>query len=376
MTWSAFHVESEHLAAQAELAAKSGDGERARALYRRAAEAEVRALSELDTSKTRTLGITAVSAVALWYKAQDFHAAEHIAYTWLATALLPPFAADQLRQLLQTMWNEAILERAGVKFTGKEILFSVKGDKIVTGGAPLELIWRKIDEVRAFIFRTAEMLIEVPLRKRGPASTAVQKIFNPWLFQAAPGSYQFAVSLQEPPQGELFPNLLPSASLKVEKVASTFVDILKASVEDPEGALTDVVPDSDYRETFLKMTRNLAPTGVDFGKLEVRPGTAPGIRPVVLLPVAREAMNQTLKKQTAFKRKEGQKEAQLIGILRALHLDKDWIEVVIDGKTEHIRGAGDQLDDVLGPMVNRQVIVETFVTRAGRHRLRDIRPAE
>jgi hypothetical protein len=50
-------------------------------------------------------------------------------------------------------------------------------------------------------------------------------------------------------------------------------------------------------------------------------------------------------------------EVQIRGVLRAVHLEDDWIEVLSDGKMVHVDGAGDMLDDVLGPMVNKNVTV-------------------
>lgn len=77
MTWSVLHSESERLAQQAQLALRNGDPERARVLYAEAARAESQALAELDPRKTRTLGVTAVSAVSLWYKAEEYARAEN-----------------------------------------------------------------------------------------------------------------------------------------------------------------------------------------------------------------------------------------------------------------------------------------------------------
>ena len=71
MSWAIHHSQSEELASQAEVTLKKGDRESARDLYRRAAEAEERALEALDPSKTRTLGITVVSATSLWCKAEE-----------------------------------------------------------------------------------------------------------------------------------------------------------------------------------------------------------------------------------------------------------------------------------------------------------------
>jgi hypothetical protein len=66
MTWNELHIASETAAIEAEEAFRGGDTASARLLYQRAAESEEQALSVVDSSKMRTRGITAVSAVALW----------------------------------------------------------------------------------------------------------------------------------------------------------------------------------------------------------------------------------------------------------------------------------------------------------------------
>ena len=101
MTWADFHKKSEVLASEAEAARRDGDVGKAQTLYARAAEAESIALDQLDNSKTRTLGISAVSAAALRYKAKQYAEAQQLAYKWLGTGLLPKFAEEQLRALLQ-----------------------------------------------------------------------------------------------------------------------------------------------------------------------------------------------------------------------------------------------------------------------------------
>jgi hypothetical protein len=101
----------------------------------------------------------------------------------------------------------------------------VKGGQVVYGGAPLHLIVRKVEEVQAVFYRTAEMLLCLPLRTRGGPTMEVQSVFTPWLFQAPAGSYQFAVRVQEPLQTDLFPEARP----RVEKVASTFLSIVRAT---------------------------------------------------------------------------------------------------------------------------------------------------
>ena len=146
MSWDARHSESERLAALAEQAARLGDRARAEALYRDAASADTAALSALPDGKERTKGITAVSAVALWYKGRDLSKAEAAAHASLAHGGLPAFARRQLRDLLNLIWAATAAEEAGIKFVSGDVLVSVKGGQVIHGGAPLDLIVQKVED--------------------------------------------------------------------------------------------------------------------------------------------------------------------------------------------------------------------------------------
>ena len=106
MSWIEHHESSERLASQAEMAVRENRPDEALALYARAADAEERAVADLDRSQTRTLGISAVSAAALHYKAHQLARAEQTAIRWLGFDRLPAFARDQLRLLLRSMSSE------------------------------------------------------------------------------------------------------------------------------------------------------------------------------------------------------------------------------------------------------------------------------
>jgi hypothetical protein len=246
----------------------------------------------------------------------------------------------------------------------------VKGGIVVRGGAPLDLIVRKVEGIQALYYRTAEFLNELPHRKHGPASAEIQQICRPWLFQTPPGSYQFAVAVEEPRQGDLFPKKRPSST----DISTTFLRVLRASVDDPDGALAEIVPDPEYRGTFMKLARNLAPSGETFEQLEVR--NADGGRPINIEATTRKNISDSLRRQFPKPQPEESKEVTLIGILRAVHLDQDWIEVTVEGEHVHITGVGEAVDDVVGPMVNRQVVVQTLVKHGKHHTLIDIQGAE
>ena len=60
------------------------------------------------------------------------------------------------------------------------------------------------------------------------------------------------------------------------------------------------------------------------------------------------------------------------GAQRAVHLEKDWLEVVVDGKPVRVNGLEDAMDDEIGPMVNKKVKVTVIRNPKGIFRLRDI----
>ncbi|MBI5772265.1 MAG: hypothetical protein HZA89_00810 [Verrucomicrobia bacterium] len=376
MSWSVHHGESEKLANLAEVAFRAGRNDEAGDLYKRAADAELRALDSIGEEKPRTLGITAVSATSLFYKARAFQLAQATAYRYLSNPALPVFAVEQLRGLVQTMWAEETARVSGVEFTRDDVLVSVKGGEIVYGGAPLDLILTKVEEVRAMFYRTIEFIMNRPLRRRGAPPLDIQDLFRPWLFQAPPSSYQFAVRVQKPKQMELF----PGSEISVEEVTSKFLEIVESSVTDPDGALQRLVPDVEYRTTFIKLARNLAPTGKSFSSLEIRSRARTDKETILLEPVARKLLSDVLKKlKPSTPLPPEAREEKLVGVLRAVHLDEDWLEVTVqDDGEKHIRveKAGDAIDDVVGPMVNRRVTVEVTVTKSGKYHYRDIQSVE
>ena len=369
MSWAELHEKSEHLAAEAQDAVRKSP-EAAQKLYREAAKLEAEALAALSPAKMRTLGITAVSAVALWFKARSYAEAQQLAYQVLGRNTLPAFAIEQLQGMLQAIWSEEVRQTAGFKFSPGALLVSVSGGQSVVGGAPLDLIVSKVGGIQSLFFRTVEYLQKLPHRKHGSAPADVQSICRPWLFQAAQGSYQFAVAIEEVAQRPLFGAEVPS----VDEITGTFLGLLRDTAEDPGAALAERVPDREYRETFLKLTRALAPTGKDFSRLTVRrSSTDPD--PITLDSSSRRTIAEVIKRDFTKPRISGETEGALTGILRAVHLREDWLELTVNGRDVQVFEVGEAVDDVVGPLMNRAVVVQIVTQARGRIVFRDIEAA-
>lgn len=374
MSWITYHSQSEEYAIQAESALKKADKSGAEALYRLAAEAEEKALSALDASKTRTIGITAVSATSLWFKANEFQLAERLACNWIASGTLPEFAIEQLQNILKTIWNEQDFRQSGIEYIRGQLAISLAGGEIATGAAPLRLVNRKADEISNFFYRIIEMILGHGFRKHGPPSTDITDNFRPWIFQAPPGSYQFSIRLQKP---SMQLSLFPDKSPEVEEVTKKFMQILRTATQETWEELERIVDNYDYRIGFLRMSRNLAPTGRIFNSLEIKSTNDPDVFPIILFPDSRYKLNETLRYQRDAMSQDTHEE-QITGILRALHLDNDWLEISQDnGGLIRVDQTGDIIDDIVGPMVNQKVTVDVvFSNASGRYLYRDIQLEE
>ncbi len=163
--------------------------------------------------------------------------------------------------------------------------------------------------------------------------------------------------------------------LRPKEIANQFLGILRASIESPEDELPKVVPDADYRSTFLKLTRSLAPTptGERFTQLDIR--SADETRALTLVPATRTAVSAAIREIRTSSPAEPEAEETIRGVLRGLHLDKDWIEITVGEDHLKINQVGEAVDDVIGPMVNRSVVVR--VVKVGeRFHFRDIEADE
>jgi hypothetical protein len=354
MSWVDLHRQSETCASEASELARTGAPDRAVPRYHAAAELEERAFQQIDPSKRRTLAIIGVSAVSLWFKAGEYQRAEQLALRML-NGPIQAFAAEDLRILLQTIWTEGTKRMAGVPFLPGRVVVSVKGGDVVVGGAPLDLIVDKVQTIQAIFYRTVEYIRGMPHRLKGGPVPEVQEACRPWLFQEAPGSYQFSIAVQAPPQADFFRD-----DVEPRQIVSHFLDIVRATTEGGE-ALAGKVPDLQYRSTFLKLARNLAPTGRTFSQLEIK--AAGETKGVLLVPETRLEINRILRGAGGPARAPSPAETTISGVLRALHLDQDWLEVASDGKLVRVSGLKDAVDDVIGPMVNRSVIVRVVQSR-------------
>jgi hypothetical protein len=369
MDWLTLHKKSEALASRAHEHLRLAEHAHAEECFQLAAEAEQSALEMLDTSKTRTLGITAASAVSLWYKAKEFEKATLLAHQYLANAAIVGSPREQLDDLLQTLYNERDKQRLAGQFMPGAVTVAVRGGNVLRGAAPLELIVDKVKTLQSIFFRVVEWSEGRPLRRRGGPTKELASAFEPWLVQEAPSSFQFSVAVKVNRQQDMF----TPEQLEASDIAKKFLDVVTTLARDETGEASKLlVPDGEYRSTFRKLIRNLTPTAGAFESITITSKTREDAL-VVLNEQTRPILANVLKaEQPKADESSGESLAEFVGTLRALDLDKDWLKVDFEDRQLTVKGLPPAVDDIIGPMVNKTVLVKAVKSKNGDFKFVDI----
>lgn len=373
--WLKLHRLSESRSTEAHQHLREGNRALAEASFKQAAEAEELALAQLEPGKPKTLGITAVSTVSLYYKAREFEKALFLAYRCLGNATLLGSAREQLDDLVQTLYSEREKERLSGQFMPGAVTVAVKGQNILRGAAPLELIVNTVKTLQAIFFRLIEMQKGKALRQHGGPTKDISQMFEPWLVQEAPGSFQFSVAVKVSSQLDMF----SPENFEAGDIANKFLELVTTLANDETGELSKkIVPDADYRNAFRKLVRNLTPASDAFESITLSSKERPSAV-AVLDEAKRPVLNQAIKSESLQADvKAGEIFEEFTGVLRALDLDKDWLKVDVTktGKQAVVVGLAQALDDIIGPMVNKTVSVKVVKPKKGKLKFVDISLAE
>lgn len=371
MSWLEHHKRSEDFASEGDVLALRGDVERARERYRLAAEEERLALGDLDSGKFRTWSITAVSAASLYFMANDAVSAEQLAHFYLADERLLQFAQDDLKDLLQTIWDEQAKEREGTALVEGDIHVTLRGSRIFRGAAPLGLVEGSLKRMVALFMRVAEHELGMPYRSRGAAPKEITDDYQPWILQSSPGSFRFGVTLRGPTQLKmpLGAEIRPSPA----HVVTRALQIVDAGVTSPEGEFLELVR-REYRRGFLTLARDLSPSGAYHELVELHQ-TQSGRR-VPLSTSSRRSLTESIRRLDFASGGALDEPVTMEGTLRGVDLNNDWLRLDTDEGMRMVSKVGETVDDIIGPMVNRPVIVTAYEQANGSHLFVDIEPAE
>lgn len=362
------HRAAEEYMARAERAARLGSSEEAREFYALAARAEAAAYGSLPADRIRTRTVTAISAAALFARAGLANEGLSFAYQVLGTENLPTASVAEMEALVDDMRNQRTLSSLGLRAVTQQFEWVLRGGGVGAGIATLDVVGQKISQIEKLGVRVYEYVVHLPLRRKGPPDPSVESALRIMIGQPSAGSFRFGFRFATPDQQ--LPLFDPAGNADPGRVGQVFASVLEAiSEQDDEESLTETIPAEDYRETFLKLVRNLAPDGRQIAEIELR--EARDNRTVTrLVPSTRTSITRQIRRKAP----DSPHEVEVTDVLRGLDLNEGWILL---GRDEHtkIRLSEDlTIEDVIGPLVNHPVTV-SFRRSGQRSVAYDIQPA-
>ena len=330
----------------------------------RSALRDTTALASVPSGKTRTRSVLSVSVAFLLYKGAQIDEAERAIFRYLASEDLDTWAESQLRELLHVVADERLLMTTlGRRYSGESITVSLRGGEIGAGTGPLDLILEKASGFRSLLCRVAEWVGKYPLRHHGPPPKELQDLVEARVTEPAAGSYSLEIRLTEPIQPHLFePPRVPPNELS-ERLFNFLECLTAGTVKD----LEESVPEPDYRKALLQLTRNIVPGGKRIREIGIYRKKHDRLQSVCLTDALSPRIRETIPRQQPV----AETHTSYRGVLRAVHLDRNWLTLTVEDGT-HITcdTVPEMLDDVVGPMVNKQVLVTGALRQKhGRDRL-------
>ena len=367
MSWREHHRRSEEIASEADIAMRSGNVRHAQELYQRAAAEERLAITAIAPSKKRTFSVSAVAIASLYFQGQLLDEAERAACEFFASDRISAWGQQELRTLLVSIHALKETDPIYAEEHPGMLSVSLRGGDIERGGAPASLISGKLKTLIDMLYRTVEHLDRRPYRGKSTVPADLRSRYQPWMTQLAPGSFRFGVGLHSPIQTSFFADNARPA----QEISEELLLIVHGAANSSAQPIDELIPDPDYRLKFLRLSRDLAPTErAQFERLALRDPA--GYQPATLSRESRKEINRAIRVNIKEAASDGSESVPIIGTLRGLDLEHDWIKIVHQGKLVTIRQAGEAIDDIIGSMVNNEVRVEAVKSQSGVYHFRDI----
>jgi hypothetical protein len=305
-----FHRDAELLMGEADIAAAAGDGDRAAALRRDAANLESQAFLTTSVDRPRTRAALGVSSVALLRLGRDLDGAMRQAHRVLSAEGLMEDARLEVEMMLDEIRTEAL---ARLRPHPHGLQWALRGGRVGYGFARLETFDLKIQQIQALAWRAYELLGGVAFRTTQKPSNEIRAAMDLLVSQPVAGSFVFRIHVGD---RQL---TLDGLDIDPALVTETLSDVVRASAADDATAINDIVPDEAYRNQFLRLIRNLSPDGHEVGEIEVR-RIGDNRAPTILTPVTRQTIRRRIPRRPAD---HGQApEQEIRDVLRVIDLNR------------------------------------------------------
>lgn len=366
------HRRSEELAFDAERTERAGDVDTALATYAEAARLEETSALAIGADAARVRSLFAVSAVALWLRAQRWDHAARAGCAFLARPeTLTLEGCVEIQSLVERAWRALALERvigAGAAYVPLEVKLS--GGQVRTGLAPSTVVAERRDVLAPLLLRIAEWQGDRKYRKGGTsafassydfleapavASSYALRLYVTGGTQQVPGGTQHVPGGIAPsPHGPSSPHGPPSPI----DLVRLFSQLAEAAAEGPD-ALRRMVHDEDYAQAFLRSFRDMAPDGKTVGRVDLGAMVRGQISAVAaLMPETRVRLTEALQARAA-EAVVTQAPVQVDGVMKSVNLRgaEPKIGLETEAGVRIFRIAEGEHDDTIGPKLNRRVRV-------------------
>jgi hypothetical protein len=339
------HRRSEELAFLAERAERKGELAAALTHYAESARLEEESALDVPGDVPEVRELFAVSAVALWLRAERWSEAARAGCAFLGQPdKLTPDGAHAIQDLVDRAWRTAEVERAvGKDGTFVPVEATLSGGLVRQGLAPSTLVAERRDVLAPLLVRVAEWRSHKKYRRAGPSTLASS--YDIFEAPAIGGSYSLRLyvgaTAQQGNDGAASPM----------DVVEHFLALAEAVAVGPE-ELRRIVEDDAYAKVFLRGFRDLAPDGRSVARVELGSMVRGRVtHAAALTQETRERLTISLRRQ------DEEKPVSLDGVLKSVNLRGDVPRIGVDTETgmRVFRIAKGEHDDTIGPKLNRRV---------------------
>jgi len=225
------------------------------------------------------------------------------------------------------------------------------------GVIPANLFLTRFNQIKIVFYRTVERLLKFRYRSSGPPSQSVIDRYGLYLRAFSPASFGVSLSIGEPAeQLELLSSDAPVILPKniIEEVIVCF-DLIQ---NDDLDLLKNRIPDNDYYQNFIGMSKQIAPDGNDIKRFSL----ASNSNSVVVHKTRKDMPSLTGRRWRIYEPPDNNR-VRLEGFLKVadnLRTDGKTGRVQFldkERRTHTIRVPASQMQDIVQPYFDKYIII-------------------
>jgi hypothetical protein len=350
---SQIHDKAMQEAARAELAKLIGDEESVRHFLRTAYELEVAAaektIKRLALEPTRS--VLFKSAAWLAFECGELREAERLACIGLS-GNPPDEIADELREVIERVNFRRHLDLRGYILGDEELQVTLAGEDVMSGAASFQAVTERATNTIKLLYRTAQRKTGQPYKDEIPPQ--LKKQITPYMTTPRAASFAFSIRFAEVGDQGILPGLQRGVA-----VIDEFLTCTEFFIQNKIDLLKTRINSEAYFRNFLKLTEKIAPDGHDI-KMVGFTAIQRGKTREVNLTIPQESIKATIQQDKAPITPKSEPIVLKGKLLFADAIGAQNTIKVLDpnGKKQKVTVPEGLMDDIVGPLWNRQVVVD------------------